>query len=139
MNRFVPLGLAVTLLVSASACSMFGQRASKESLTKALEAHAESVRWGGVRGLENTRGQRITDFEVRSVRFDDPDSTKATVRVEVQGYGANQTLRTWVLEQKWITKEDNWLVVSERELKAPAKGAAKPGHGKTAALPAPRP
>ena len=134
MKRLPAYALALSLSLTGAACGMIGHGASKAELTKALEAHAESVRWGGVRGLENTPGQRVTDFEVRSVRFDDTDRTKATVRVEVQGYGANMALRAWLLEQKWVVKGDDWVVLSEREIKP-----AKPGPGKkTALIPTPR-
>jgi hypothetical protein len=110
-----------------SGCSMVGEGAARKSLANALEAHAETVRWGGVRGLENQKGRRVTDYDVRHVKFDDKDHSNATVRVEVQGYAyPRMALRTWWLEQKWAEKGDTWVVVSERELAA-SEAKKKPG------------
>lgn len=123
MNRFIPKLCAAACcaaLLLASGCTMLGEGGAKSQLSKALEAHAESVRWGGMRGLENNTGSRITDFEVRSVKFDNPDYTRAIVRVEVQGYAyPKMALQRWFVEQTWEERSDNWMVVAEKEIKAP--------------------
>ena len=108
------------VMVALAGCAMVGQGGAKDQLTKALEAHSETVRWGGMRGLENSTQNRVTDYEVRSVKFDNDEYTKATVRVEVQGYAQpKMTLQRWFLEQTWMEKSDGWLIVAEKEVKAP--------------------
>ena len=120
------MGLVLATAIALGACSMVGQGGAKDQLTKALEAHSESVRWGGMRGLENATQNRITDYEVRSVKFDNDEYTKATVKVEVQGY-AQPTMRLnrWYLEQKWAEKSDGWIIVAEKEIKPPTPKSAR--------------
>jgi len=121
------VALFTIVALTLSGCSMIGQGGAKEQLSKALEAHSESVRWGGMRGLENSTRNRVTDYEVRSVKFDNDEYTKATVRVEVQGYAQpTMKLQRWYLEQKWTEKSDGWVITGEKEVKPPKE---KKGRG----------
>jgi hypothetical protein len=119
--------LAVTL-AGAIGCSVMGEYHYRARLTKALDAHAENLRWGGGDGLENLRdGRRVTNAQVRAVKFND-DKDKATVRVELEGFQMPQmVLRRWLVEQEWAEKDDGWVLVGEKEVVAkatPTKSAA---------------
>jgi hypothetical protein len=116
------IGVALTLALSG--CAMMGEYHYRTRLAKAVEASGETLRWGGGSGLESLRdGQRVTNVEVRGMRFNE-DKDKATVRVEVEGYEMpRMVLRRWIYDQEWEDKSDGWVLVRQKEVKPKAAAA----------------
>jgi len=114
MKRWVVLALCGTSV----GCALMGEYGSKNRLIKAVEAHGDTLRWGGGSGLEALRhGRRVTNVEVKQVALNE-DRDRATVRLAVEGYAMPQmVLRQWIYEQTWEDRSNGWVLVKEKELK----------------------
>jgi hypothetical protein len=116
------LGLALAGCVLMG-CAVMGEYHYRARLVKAVEAHNETLRWGGSSGLEATQdGRRVTNCEVRGIKFS-KDRDQATVRLEIEGYLMPQMIvRRWIYEQEWADRDGGWRLVKEKEVRTP-KGA----------------
>jgi hypothetical protein len=99
-------------------CAVMGEYHYRARLVKAIEAHNETLRWGGGSGLEAMRdGRRVTNCEVRGMKFN-KDRDQATVRLEVEGYlMPEMILRRWIYDQEWVDREGGWTMVKETEIR----------------------